>query len=275
MTVAQDCMPEAPAAPAAASVAAGPVLQIEGVGKSFGGFRVLRDVSIAVPAGGLVGLIGPNGAGKSTLFSIVTGFIAPDAGAIRLHGGAVDALSPVARARAGMARTFQVPREFARLSVRENLLAAMPDPPGERLFDLFFRPRQVRAKEDEAGARADRIIGFLHLERVAHLPAGQLSGGQKKLLELGRVLMTQPGLILLDEPFAGVNPVLIEEIIERIAELNRRGIAFLVIEHDLEALTRLVSRLVVMDYGTIIAEGAPQAVLADARVREAYLGGAA
>jgi branched-chain amino acid transport system ATP-binding protein len=252
-----------------------PVLEVDRVSKSFGGFRALNDVSLSVPAGGLVGLIGPNGAGKSTLFSIITGFIAPSHGTIRLRGNPIDTLSPFARARAGMVRTFQVPREFSHLSVRENLMAAIPDQAGEHLFDLFFRPGQVRIQEEQGAALVEETIEFLKLKRIADQSAGKLSGGQKKLLELGRVLMTKPSVILLDEPFSGVNPVLIAEIIDRIAALNERGISFLVIEHDLEALTRLVARLTVMDYGTVIAEGAPQAVLADAKVRAAYLGGAA
>lgn len=252
-----------------------PVLEVERVSKHFGGFCALNDVSLSVPAGGLVGLIGPNGAGKSTLFSIITGFIAPSEGTIRLRGNPVDSLSPFARARAGMVRTFQVPREFSHLSVRENLMAAIPDQAGEHLFDLFFKPQQVRIQEERGAALVEETIDFLKLKRIADLPAVKLSGGQKKLLELGRVLMTRPSVILLDEPFSGVNPVLIAEIIDRIIALNERGISFLVIEHDLEALTRLVGRLTVMDYGTVIAEGAPQAVLADARVRAAYLGGPA
>jgi len=251
------------------------VLEVAHVDKYFGGFCALRDVSLNVPAGGLVGLIGPNGAGKSTLFSIITGFIAPSQGTVSLRGRPVDTLSPFERARTGMVRTFQVPREFGHLSVRENLMAAVPDQAGERLFDLFFRPQRVRIQEQEGAALVEETIDFLKLKRIADQPAAKLSGGQKKLLELGRVMMTRPSVILLDEPFSGVNPVLIAEIIDRIIELNERGISFLVIEHDLEALTRLVARLTVIDYGTIIAEGAPQAVLADARVRAAYLGGPA
>ncbi len=249
-------------------------LAVHDIGKSFGGFRALDGVSFEMAADGLLGIIGPNGAGKSTLFSVISGFMAADAGSVTLDGRVLDRLGAAARARAGMVRTFQVPREFHHLTVRENLMAAAPGQTGEGLFGLLLRPGLVRAQEAAIRAEADATIDFLRLSPVAGTPAGRLSGGQKKLVELGRALMAKPRLILLDEPFAGVNPVLIEQIMERISALNGRGIGFLVIEHDLEALSRLVPRLVVMDRGRVLAAGAPAEVLRDAAVREAYLGGA-
>ena len=249
-------------------------LIVRDIAKSWGGFRALDGVSFEMESTGLLGIIGPNGAGKSTLFSVVSGFIAADAGNASLDGAALDRLGPAARARAGMIRTFQVPREFHHLTVRENLMAAAPGQSGEGLVGLFLRPGRVRAEEAAIRAEADAAIDFLRLTRVADTPAGRLSGGQKKLVELGRALMAKPRLILLDEPFAGVNPVLIEEIMDRIRDLNARGIGFLVIEHDLGALSRLVPRFVVMDRGRVLAAGAPDDVLADPAVREAYLGGA-
>ncbi len=249
-------------------------LIVRDIAKSWGGFRALDGVSFDMESTGLLGIIGPNGAGKSTLFSVVSGFIPADAGSVSLDGLALDRHGPAARARAGMIRTFQVPREFHHLTVRENLMAAAPGQSGEGLLGLFLRPGRVRAEEAAIRAEADATIDFLRLARVADTPAGRLSGGQKKLVELGRALMAKPRLILLDEPFAGVNPVLIEEIMDRIRELNARGIGFLVIEHDLGALSRLVPRFVVMDRGRVLAAGAPDAVLADPAVREAYLGGA-
>lgn len=240
---------------------------------SFGGFRALDGVSLDVPSGGLVGLIGPNGAGKSTLFSAITGFLSVSGGEIRLAGGRVDGLSADARARSGMVRTFQVPREFGHLTVRENLMAAAPGQTGETLVGLFFRPGRVAAEEAELAAKVEATIAFLRLGAVADTPAGRLSGGQKKLLELGRALMVGPKLILLDEPFAGVNPVLIGELSQRILDLNARGIGFLIVEHDLESLTRIVPKLFVMDRGRMLTSGSPESVLSDPAVREAYLGG--
>jgi branched-chain amino acid transport system ATP-binding protein len=248
-------------------------LEVRDVTKLFGGFRALDRVYLKVETGALFGLIGPNGAGKSTLFSVISGFLPADAGQVLTNGQPIDFQSPPARARAGMVRTFQVPREFRHLTVRENLMAAAPDQTGESLIGLFFRPGRVRREEAAIAERVENTIRFLKLAAVANEPSGKLSGGQKKLLELGRALMVEPRLILLDEPFAGVNPVLIGEIMERIAELNSRGIGFLVIEHDLEALTRLVPRLAVMDRGRVLAEGSPDTVLDDPLVREAYLGG--
>jgi len=240
---------------------------------AFGGFRAVDGVSLAVPPGGLVGIIGPNGAGKSTLFSLVSGFLAPGSGTVTLDGADITRAPAHERARRGMVRTFQVPREFAHLTVRENLMAAAPGQAGETLRGLFLRPGAVRAEERAVAEAAAETIAFLRLDAVAGLPAGRLSGGQRKLLELGRALMARPRLILLDEPFAGVNPVLVEALSSHIRALNARGIGFLIIEHDLPALTRLVGTLHVMDRGRIIASGAPEAVLGDARVREAYLGG--
>jgi len=248
-------------------------LEARAISKSYGGFQALDRVSLQVESGGLFGLIGPNGAGKSTLFSILSGFLKADSGHVLLDGRAIDAVPAPARARAGMVRTFQVPRDFQHLTVHENLMAAAPGQVGETLPGLFFRPGKVRQQEAEIAARVGEILAFLRLSQVADQSAGKLSGGQKKLVELGRALMVEPRLILLDEPFAGVNPVLIGQIMERVADLNARGIGFLVIEHDLEALTRLVPRLAVMDRGRIIAQGAPDAVLDDPLVRDAYLGG--
>jgi branched-chain amino acid transport system ATP-binding protein len=248
-------------------------LAVQHVSKAFGGFRALDDVSLGVDAGTLFGVIGPNGAGKSTLFAVISGFQPSDAGTIMLDGHDITALAPDRRARAGMVRTFQVPREFRHLTVRENLMVAAPGQTGENLISLFARPGQIRIEEKRNAERVDETLQFLRLDEVADVPSGSLSGGQKKLLELGRALMVSPKLILLDEPFAGVNPVLIEAIAERIRELNGRGIGFLIIEHDLAALTRLVPQLAVMDRGRIIARGAPAQVLQDPTVREAYLGG--
>jgi branched-chain amino acid transport system ATP-binding protein len=248
-------------------------LVVTGLTKSYGALRVADGVTFTMPCGGLVGIIGPNGAGKSSLFSMLTGFQTADAGEVRFGERDITRASAIDRARAGLVRTFQVPREFTHLTVRENLMAAAPGQDGEWLGNVFFRRGRVRAREAAVAHQADETTGFLRLDGVASIPAGRLSGGQKKLLELGRALMTGARTILLDEPFAGVNPVLIEEIAGRIRELNTRGIGFLIIEHDLGALSRLVGEFHVMDRGRLIASGPPATVLADPAVREAYLGG--
>jgi branched-chain amino acid transport system ATP-binding protein len=248
-------------------------LKIERVTKLFGGFLALDAVSIEVPAGALYGLIGPNGAGKSTLFTVVSGFQSANKGEVTFDGAALDRLSAPARVRRGLGRTFQVPREFRHLSVRENLSVAAPMQAGENIFNVFFRQGRIRDQEAAIAQEVEETLAFLNLDEVAEQPAGTLSGGQKKLLELGRALMAKPRMILLDEPFAGVNPVLVEKISRRIRELHARGMGFLVVEHNLQALRALAEYLYVMDRGRILAAGGPEEVLGDPKVREAYMGG--
>ena len=250
------------------------LLVATGVEKQFDGFKVLDDVSFEVDAGRLVGIVGTNGAGKSTLFAVVSGQVAIDAGSVTFAGEDITRFTPVRRARLGLGRTFQVPREFAHLTVRENLLVAAQCEYGETLRSVFGGWGRVHREQRALRERADGWIEFLGLTRVARESPGALSGGQKKLLELGRMLMTEPRCILLDEPFAGVNPVLVDEISQCIRDLNAtRGIAFVVIEHHLTALKALVQHLYVMDQGRVIADGDPASVLAQPRVLEAYMGG--
>ena len=248
-------------------------LRIEKVTKLFGGFVALDEVSIEVPAGALYGLIGPNGAGKSTLFTVVSGFQAANRGEVIFDDVALARLSAPARVGLGLGRTFQVPREFRHLTVRENLCVAAPMQAGENIFNVFFRQGLIRDQEAAIAHEVEEIMTFLKLDGVAEQPAGKLSGGQKKLLELGRALMAKPRMILLDEPFAGVNPVLVEKISHHIQELHGRGIGFLVVEHNLQALSALAEFLYVMDRGRILAAGEPEEVLGDPKVREAYMGG--
>ena len=247
-------------------------LSATGLELSYGDFKVLQGVSLEMSLVGLHGMIGPNGAGKSTLFAVFSGFLRQTAGQLSFDGASIAHLSPVARARRGIGRTFQIPREFTNLTVRQNLLVAPRDQPGESLLRVLFTPGAVHRAEREISERAASVIEFLKMERVADTPAHALSGGQKKLLELGRVLMSEPKFILLDEPYAGVNPVLIDEISERIRQLNQDGIGFLIIEHNLEALNRLVDDLYVMDQGLLLAHGHPDHVLDDPQVRAAYMG---
>ncbi|MEP7058793.1 MAG: ABC transporter ATP-binding protein [Caldimonas sp.] len=250
------------------------LLAASGLSKSFDGFKVLDDVSFSVPQRGLTGIVGTNGAGKSTLFAVVSGQLDADGGRVTFADADFTGLATMQRARLGLGRTFQVPREFANLTVRENFLVAARREYGETLRSVFIGWRRVSREEQTLRQRADGWIEFLNLKAVADKPAGTLSGGQKKLLELGRMLMLEPKCILLDEPFAGVNPVLVEEISTRIRELNgSHGIAFVIIEHHLEALKALVQHLYVMDQGRVIADGDPAAVLGEPRVLEAYMGG--
>jgi branched-chain amino acid transport system ATP-binding protein len=248
-------------------------LDISNVSASLGGVGVLKGITLRVPEDQVTGLIGPNGAGKSTLFAVISGFLTPTEGQIKLSGRSLEGLGPADRARLGMVRTFQVPREFRHMTVRENLCVAAPDQPGEHLINLLARRAAVQARESEVRDDAEAVLEFLRLGPVADTLAGQLSGGQRKLLELGRVMMLRPRLVLLDEPFAGVNAVLIAEITDRIRDLHRRGVGFLIIEHDLEALSDLVGEMHVLDRGSFLASGRPHAVLADPLVRDAYLGG--
>jgi branched-chain amino acid transport system ATP-binding protein len=258
-------------APAAVSVQ-GSAIEVRQLTLTYGEFRVLDDLTLTLPADGIIGLIGPNGAGKSTLLSVVAGFMAPRSGEVRFDGQVITRLSADARARRGLVRTFQVPREFKHLTVMQNLLAAPGAQVGESLAGLLFQRGRIRQQEAELREQAFQWLRFLKLETVADQPAGGLSGGQKKLLEIGRLLMLQPRCMLLDEPYAGVNPVLIEQISERLRELHQRGLGLVIVEHNLHMLAQLAQRLVVLERGRLLAEGEPGAVLADAAVRAAYMG---
>lgn len=249
------------------------MLQVQQVSVDFDAFRAVNDVSLSVAAGELLGIAGTNGAGKSTLFAAVAGQQATSAGRILFHGSDVTRQPVFTRARLGLARTFQTPREFARLTVLENLLAAAPNRRHESLLASWLGRPGWQRHEQELIRQADEILAFVRLTAVRDQLAGGLSGGQKKLLELARVLMLKPSLIMLDEPFAGVNPVLIGAIVEVLRDLHGRGIALVVVEHHLQALKSLVQRLVVMDQGRVLADGDPHQVLADPKVQAAYMGG--
>jgi ABC-type branched-subunit amino acid transport system ATPase component len=248
------------------------MLGVTQLSKSFGGFKVVDGCSLHVDAGEIVGLIGPNGAGKTTVFNMVTGTMRVDRGEIRLSGHNVIGWPTSRIAQHGLVRTFQTPRLFNDLSVMENFLAAIPQQTGERLLGVCLHPSRVRREEERHEWNAWELLDFLGLTRVANDPASSLSGGQKKLLEFGRALMTQPRIMLLDEPVAGVNPSLANEIAAHILHLRRQGFTFLIIEHNMEFIMRLADRLYVMARGTVLREGRPDAVRMDPAVLEAYLG---
>lgn len=248
------------------------MLAARALSKSFGRLKAVDGVSLDIAKGGITGLIGPNGAGKTTLFNLLAGALAPDSGSVVFEGQAIERRSPDWRFRHGIARTFQIARPFAQMSVIENVLLAAPGQAGERFWNSWVAAGRIGAQERANQEKAHEILAFTTLARLAHEPAARLSGGQRKLLELARILMTEPKIILLDEPAAGVNPALVETMAEKIAALNERGITFLVIEHNMEFVMRLCRPILVMAQGRLIFEGDGAAVRADPRVVDAYLG---
>jgi branched-chain amino acid transport system ATP-binding protein len=248
------------------------VLELEGVTKRLGGTLAVDGVSFAVRAGSITGLIGPNGAGKTTLFNTIAGLLRPTHGSIRFAGHEIAGRAPYAIFRKGIVRTFQIPRPFPEMTVLENLMLVAADQPGERFWNTWFQPGRVAAHESANRARALEALEFFGLAHLAGAKAQTLSGGQLKLLELGRAFMAEPKLVLLDEPTAGVNPTLQNEIGERLLELPRRGITVLLIEHDMGFIAHLCDPVIVMAEGQVLTEGTFDAVRADHRVREAYLG---
>ncbi|MDT8857410.1 ABC transporter ATP-binding protein [Paracoccaceae bacterium Fryx2] len=252
-----------------------PVLETRDVTKRFGGVRAVDGMSLAVQAGEIVGLIGPNGAGKTTMFDLLAGSVVPTTGSIRLQGAEVAGEAAHRRVTRGLGRTFQIPRPFPELSLMDNMLIARQGQTGERFWANFTRVRRIAAEERDARDKARGLLDLVALGRLAGEPARVLSGGQRKLLELARVMMADPAVILLDEPAAGVNATLLEVIIDRIRAINAGGVTFLLIEHNIDMVTRLCGRVLVMAGGSLLCEGTPDHVARDPRVIEAYLGGAA
>jgi branched-chain amino acid transport system ATP-binding protein/neutral amino acid transport system ATP-binding protein len=249
-----------------------PLLEVRELTRRFGGVHALEGVHLRVDAHRITGLIGPNGAGKTTLFNCISGVVPPHGGRVVFAGNDITGWRPDRVADIGLVRTFQIARGFPRLSVLENLLLYGDGQPGESLVRAITRPPAVRRRERALTERALAVARRLNLMRVANDPASDLSGGQKKLLELGRALMTDPKLILLDEPIAGVNPTLAREIAEHLQALRAEGVTFLIIEHHLDLIARLCRPVIVMAEGRHLAEGAFAEVAADLRVQEAYMG---
>ncbi len=249
------------------------VLQCVGLHKSFGGVVAVDDMSLSVERGKITGLIGPNGAGKSTLFNLIAGVYKNEKGSIKLFGKTVDKLRPWQIARLGVARTFQLSRELSRMTVLENLMLAPKMQLGENFFSNFMYPEKIKKQEKENYDQANLILEKVKLSQVRDHYSSDLSGGQKKLLELARALMIDPELILLDETGAGVNPVLMDLLLETIKDLNvKTGKTFLVVEHDMELISKLCHHVVVMAEGSFLTEGRFEQVTHDPKVMEAYLG---
>jgi branched-chain amino acid transport system ATP-binding protein len=234
-------------------------LEVNKICKNFGGLRVLENVSFKVEGPELIGLIGPNGAGKTTLANVLDGLIKPTSGTVYLNGRRIDPLPPYKVAQAGFGRTFQVTRAFRRLTVLENLYVPA----------LAMNPT---ARQRDFRKRALEVLAFLTMEHLRNEFAQALSGGQQKLLELGRLLMLNPDVMILDEPFAGVHPKLMEIIYQYIHRVNEEGKAIIIISHDMDTIFTLSRRLLVLNYGDLIADGEPEIVKKDAVVIEAYLG---
>ena len=252
--------------------ATAPLLTVSTVTKRFGGVEALAGCTLSVGDGSITGLIGPNGAGKTTLFNVISGLTPADGGQIRLGADRLDGLPAHAIARRGVGRTFQIPRPLGRMTVLENVLVYAHDQPGEGLARVFTAPKRVRAEEHRVRARAHAILESMELAHLAAARAETLSGGQKKLLELARALMSDPRLILLDEPGAGVNPTLMRSLVAMIRALQSTGRTFLLIEHDMDLVSELCDPVIVMAQGRTLAEGPFSEIRRDPRVLEAYLG---
>jgi len=249
------------------------LLRIENVSKNFGGLRAVDNVTLSVRKKSIIGLIGPNGSGKTTLFNLVSGFYRPDSGTIYFDGSRIDGKSLHEVYAKGLVRTFQIPRLFWGLTVLDNLLLAARGHVGDGLVNTFVKYRDWRQKEVEIAEKALKILEIIHLDQARDFPASDLSGGQMKLLEVGMVLMSEPKMMLLDEPVAGVNPVLASAILDRIQAIRSElGISFFIIEHKIEVLVKHAEWIYVMNKGRLVAQGKPDEIVNNKTVIDVYLG---
>ena len=249
------------------------MIVVQDVVKHFGGVAAVDGVSMEIKQGTITGLIGPNGAGKSTLFNLIAGNLNPESGSIYLDGEDVTGLKPHELFSKGLLRTFQIAHEFQSLSVLDNLMMVPSLQVGESLLGAWFKREKVVRQEAEMRGKAEEVISFLNMGHLANELAGNLSGGQKKLLELGRTMMVSPKVVILDEVGAGVNRTLLKEIGDAILSMNlERGFTFCMIEHDMDFISRLCDPVVVMAEGKILAQGSAEEIKANEDVIEAYLG---
>ncbi|MBV8791184.1 MAG: ABC transporter ATP-binding protein [Pseudolabrys sp.] len=250
-----------------------PFLAVEGITKSFGATPVLQNIALEVERGRIAGLIGPNGSGKSTLFNIITGFEVADGGRVMFAGERIDGELPHAIARRGLMRTFQLSEGGLRLTALENLLVAAKDQEEQRLLASLLHPRRVLAREAENLEKAKAALDLLGLRQAANEYLGNLSGGQRKLIDIGRMLMARPKLCLFDEPTAGVNPTLINTILDGLKRMNREeSFSIFVIEHNMRVVSEICDWVFVLAAGQIIARGTPEAIRSDPQVLQSYLG---
>lgn len=249
------------------------MLSVRGVEKSFGGIRAVDGCSLKVETRTIVGVIGPNGAGKTTLFNLISGFEKPDNGSIIFKGENIEDVTSFEIARRGLIRTFQLSKALTKLTVEENMMLAPQFQHGERIWNVWLRPNEVKRQEEENRKKAISLLEFFGLLPLKDEYAGALSGGQKRLLEIARALMAEPKMLLLDEPFSGVNPTLAKKILKHIRDLRKdNGMTFLIIEHDMHIIMQLSDFIYVLNKGKVIASGTPEEVRTDKRVLDAYIG---
>ncbi|MEC9197449.1 MAG: ABC transporter ATP-binding protein [Pseudomonadota bacterium] len=249
------------------------MIRVENLHRHFGGFRAVDGASLEIAKGSITGLVGPNGAGKSTLFNVIAGALPPTSGKVYLDGEDITGLPPHELFGKGLLRTFQIAHEFGSMTVRENLMMVPPAQTGENLWNSWFKRGQIAREEEAIRRKADEVLEFLTITHVADEKAGNLSGGQKKLLELGRTMMVDAKIVFLDEVGAGVNRTLLNTIGDAIIRLNQeKGYTFCVIEHDMEFIGRLCDPVIVMAEGKKLAEGTIDEIKANEQVIEAYLG---
>ncbi len=250
------------------------MLKVENVHKSFGGILALNGVTFSVEPNSITGLIGPNGSGKSTLFNVISGFYSKDRGEIYFKGKKIEGIEPYRIAMLGVGRTFQISEVPEKMTVLENLLLAPKSQIGEGIFNVFLHPLKIKRENEKLLKDAYEILELVQLYDLRNEYAGNLSGGQKKLLSLGRILMSDPILLLLDEPTAGVNPTLIRDLIVAIKNLRaEKGQTILLVEHNMKVISEICDRVIVLDFGKKIAEGTPEEIQKNEKVLEAYLSG--